>query len=298
MNQIKATPVSAVKLAEKAIETMADANSKSEVDDDGLIRIKEHAQAVYDRHQKDPKQDSFNLLLLGEMGGGKTFILRTARFPVHLDSFDPGGSKGLRKWIKEGKIIVDSRWESESRLAPWAFDEWLEVMEHRQRIGYFKHIGTYALDSSTMWAEAAMNKILLAASRPGTSPRFTKDYEPQKNLMRNSIKEILDLPCDFIMTGHLEQFNDVAEGTVRYRYMTTGKGAIIIPTQFDEIWVCAPTEGSGGVKYRVLTQSTGTHTCRSRLAELGLLEQYEEPDIKAILKKVGHEYEDKPLLIG
>jgi len=76
--------------------------------------------------------------------------------------------------------------------------------------------------------------------------------------------------------------------------MTTGKGAIIIPTLFDEVYVMDPKKTSDGVKYRVLTQNTGTYTARSRLAKGGLLSMYEEPDIKGILRKAGMDVSDKP----
>lgn len=267
--------------------------------DKAFLDARKQAAELAEKYKNDKKQSSFNLLLLGEMGSGKTFLIRTARKPVHIDSFDPGGSKGLSDLIATGDIIVDSRYESEKPLSPFAFAEWKSVMDSRVRSKYFDYIGTYMLDSSTTWSKAIMNDVLKKAGLAGSSPRFTKDYQPQKNAIENAIYEMLDLPCDFILTGHLEAFKDEAEGgKVRFRYMTTGKGALVIPTLFDEIWVMDPKDSSNGVEYRVLTQNTGTYTCRSRLAKEGLLSQYEKPDIKAILKKVGRSTEDLPRLIG
>jgi hypothetical protein len=266
--------------------------------DKAFLDARKQAQELANKYKQDRRQQSFNLLLLGEMGSGKTFMIRTARKPVHIDSFDPGGSKGLEDFIESGDIIVDSRYESEKPLKPFAFTEWKSVMDSRIRSGYFNHIGTYVLDSSTTWAKAIMNSILKKAGLAGSSPRFTKDYQPQKTAIENAIYEMLDLPCDFILTGHLEPFKDEAEGgRVRFRYMTTGKGALVIPTLFDEVWTMDPKQSSAGVEYRVLTQNTGTFTCRSRLAKEGRLNQYEKPDIKAILKKVGRSSEDLPKLI-
>lgn len=263
-----------------------------------FLDARKMAQELAEKYKNDRKQTSFNLLLLGEMGSGKTFLIRTARKPVHIDSFDPGGSKGLSDFIAAGDIIVDSRYESEKPLKPFAFAEWKTVMDSRIRSGYFNHIGTYVLDSSTTWSKAIMNDILKKAGLAGTSPRFTKDYQPQKTAIENAIYEMLDLPCDFILTGHLEPFTDEADsGRTRFRYMTTGKGALVIPTLFDEVWVMDPKETSNGVEYRILTQNTGTYTCRSRLAKKGMLNQYEKPDIKEILKKAGKNAEDLPKLI-
>ena len=257
-------------------------------------KFKEEIAKLRQAYAEDPKQKTFNLLLLGEMGTGKSFILRTARLPVHIDSFDPGGTKGLRDEIAAGKIIADTRYESEDRLRPFVYQIWKTEFMRRRSEGYFERMGTYCLDSSTSWAEAVMNRILQKANIEGEAPRFTKDYTPQKIEIQNMMRYMLDLPCDFVLTGHLEQYIDQGEQSIRYRYMTTGKGAIIIPTLFDEVYVMDPKKTSDGVKYRILTQNTGTYTARSRLAKGGLLSMYEEPDIKGILRKAGMDVSDKP----
>lgn len=258
-------------------------------------KIKEEFSKLRQMYNEDSKQKSFNALVLGEMGSGKTFLLRTARLPVHIDSFDPGGTKGLRDEIRDGKVVVDARYESEDRLSPSMYQIWKTEFMRRKTMGYFEAISTYCLDSSTRWAEAIMNRILQKAGIAGEPPRFTKDYTPQKIEIQNMLNLILDLPCDCIITGHLEQTKDEASGMVTYRYMTTGKGALIIPTLFDEVWVMSPKETSSGVAYRILTQNTGTYTARSRLSKGGLIETYEEPNIKKILVKAGMPTTDKPL---
>lgn len=259
--------------------------------------IKAEAKKMAEAYKNDPKQKSFNALILGELGTGKTFIARTARKPVHIDSFDPGGSKCLRDEIAKGEIIVDARYESEDRLNPSMYQVWKTEFDRRRKMGYFERIGTYMIDSSTSWAEAIMNRVLQIAEREGKAPRFTKDYTPQKMEIFNMLSWCLDLPCDFILTGHLEQFEDAENKTIKYRYLTVGKAAIIIPTKFDEIYIMVAKEASDGVKYRLLTKNTGTYTARSRLAKEGLLDTYEEPDIKKILKKAEMDSSDKPLLI-
>lgn len=265
---------------------------------DSFLEAKKNAAEVAKMYSNDPRQDTFNLLLLGEMGKGKTYIANTARKPVHIDSFDPGGTKGLRDKIASGDIIVDSRYESEDPMKPTMMPLWISEMERRLKSGYFDHIGTYMIDTSTSWSEMIMNDILKKAGIAGQQPRWAHDYGPQKTLIRNYLKKCLDLPCDFILTGHLEMYKDDAEGgKTRFRFSTTGKGAITIPTMFDEIWIADSKETSSGIEYRILTQSTGTYSCRSRLAGNGLLEKFEKPDIKAILTKVGQNAEDKPRLI-
>jgi hypothetical protein len=260
------------------------------------LDIKTEVAEIRKRYSEDPRQKSFNVLVLGEMGSGKTFLLRTVRFPCHIDSFDPGGTKCLRDEIAAGKIIADTRFESEDRMHPSMFQLWKTEFEKRRQGGYFDQIATYCIDSSSTWAEAIMNRILQKAQIAGEAPRWAHDYVPQKIEIQNRLRVCLDLPCDFFLTGHLEQYEDQEDQRIRYRYMTTGKGTIIIPTLFDEVYVMDPKRSSAGVEYRILTKNTGTHTARSRLAKGGMLDIYEEANIKKLLKKAGLPAEDKPLI--
>jgi len=248
-------------------------------------------------YKEDPRQATFNLLVTSESGMGKTFMMRTARKPVHIDSFDPGGTKGLRDWIKKGEVIPDTQYENEDPMKPTAFASWKANFEARERGGYFDHIGTYVLDSATTWSDAIMNNILKLAGIPGQSPRYTKDWTPQKIEIRNYIKRMLNLPCDFVLNGHLKMNTD-GEESVKFRFMTTGQGMLTIPLLFDELYVLSTKETASGVTFRLLTKPTGKYLARSRLAADGIFDTYETPDIKHLLKKAGLPTDDKPLLTG
>lgn len=259
-------------------------------------KILEEMNKVRDYYDKDPQQSKFNVLLTGESGTGKSYLSRTCRKPVHFDSFDPGGTKGVREYIAKKEIIVDSIYEGEDPRNPFAFEEWKKNFEWREKNGYFDYIGTYYLDSCTTWSEAIMNNILKKDKIAGQAPRFTKDYTPQKVEIRNWMRRILDLPCDVVVTGHLKLREDPDKGHI-FRLMTTGDGMIIIPLLFDEIWVTRTKETSSGSDFQILTQSTGLYLARSRLAADKKLAPVEVPDMKALRKKVGLSVEDKPLFL-
>ena len=253
------------------------------------------AEKLRQLYKEDPRQHSFNLLLLGETKTGKTYLMRTARFPVHIDSFDPGGTKGLRDYILKGDIVADTQFESEDPLKPEMYSKWKSEFEYRFNHGYFESFGTYVLDSATIWAEAIMNWILKKAGRAGEPPKFTKDYFPQRVEIRNYVRKMLDLPCDLVLTGHLEAIEDKVTGDVKWRFLTTGQGTIIIPLFFDELWNTIGREVAGGVKYQLLTKSTGPYLAGTVIGKESF-ETYEEPNIKALLKKAKWPCEDKPKL--
>lgn len=269
----------------------------------GYDKLKE-LERVKKYYAGDNLQKRFSALVTGESGSGKSFLLRTCRKPIHIDSFDPGGTKGLRKWIEKGDIVADTQWENEDPYSPSQFGEWMKTTEIRIKTGYFDMFGTYCLDSASSWGDAVMNYQLKGAGRPGEAPKFTKDYTPQKTWMVNYIKKLMTLPCDFILTGHLrmieETLGQTKEGSdikrVIYRFLTTGQAMVTIPLQFDELYVLASKDTPRGIERRLLIESQGTYIARSRLKADGKLNAEEDPDIKKLLKKIGLDWEDKPPL--
>ena len=183
-------------------------------------------------------------------------------------------------------------------MEPFAFEQWKRDMEDKVLSGFFNHIGTYVLDSLTSWQQAILNSLLDKVGFTGTTPIGKRDYLPQRTLIENMVHEILTIPCDVIITAHLTPVNDAETGNTEWVIMTTGMAKYNLPTLFDEIWIMDPEETSGGVEYRILTQNTGSKIARSRLNIDGKIEQYEKPNIKAILKKASEDYSDLPRLLG
>jgi hypothetical protein len=255
-------------------------------------------------YEEDEKQQGFNLLLLGEPGSGKTPILLTARKPVYIDSFDPKGTVGLKKWINNGQIIADTRWEDDDPYDPTAFGEWEKKFKKQYASGFFDHLGTYVIDSATTFTEAAMNFKMGEAGRAGYTPHRNKDYNPAKVIIQNYLRRCLNLSCDFILTGHLKAIDKlirvdkktgIETRKISYRFLTIGQAATFIPLLFSEMYVVKGEEGPRGTKRKLLTDAVGEYIARSKLSAGEFLDAKEEPDIKAILEKVGLSVKDKPL---
>lgn len=263
------------------------------------IDLKKYNAELARMYYEDPGQKGFNLLLLGEYGSGKTFILRTARFPIHIDSFDPGGTKCLRDLIARGEIVADTRYESEDPYNPSVYEKWYREFNYRKREGYFDQFATYCLDSSTNWGKSVLGAFVKKnGGDPTAVPNYKQHYHFQKFDIMAYIRNILTISCDCIVTGHLAKEKDEDLGQIFFRYIATGDHAQTIPLLFDEIWIMQSYPSGEGVKYRVLTESTGQYQARSRLSAGGRLKTYEEPDIKAILHKVGLPTDNKPKLFS
>jgi len=263
---------------------------------------------VTDYYNKDPLQKRFSAIVTGETNAGKTYLLRSARFPIHIDSFDPGGTKCLGDLIRceenpNGQIIADTTFENEDPFNPSAYAEWQKVTNLRLETGYFNLFGTYCLDGLTTFGKAVMNFQLASKGREGEVPQMRKDFNPQKNFIENYIRKLMNLSCDFILTGHLKEIEEllaidsssgIKRKEVKYRLYVTGQAVITIPLLFDELYTII---GKGNPpKREMLIDSLGKYIARSRLKRNGKLDAVEEPNIRKLLKKIGLKWEDKPRL--
>lgn len=255
-------------------------------------------------YKQDPRQSSVRILLMGQSGTGKTRLIGTSRKPVHIDSFDPGGTLTIRKFINAGSIVADTAYELERPEKPSVFERWATDFENRFKSGYFeKYIQTYVLDSSTKWADSIMNFVLKKNGMSGEAPRF-QDYNTQKAIIQKCLSHILTLPCDVIVTGHLTEerekqvlekgtkqaeFVDIVTG---YKYFTVGQGAITIPLLFDEKWITVCETVGVRNKYSLITAPYNLYKASTRIGA-DIFSSKEEPDICKLLEKAGWPTDDK-----
>ena len=271
-----------------------------------MIEIQKEAKKLKEMYQNDPRNNSFNAIIYGGTGSGKTSLLRTCRLPLHVDSFDPGGSKVLEgeailngakypDYMSQGNIIVDSRYENEDPIHPKSASLWDKEFHRRLKMGYFDCVGTYALDSLTTWAQDIMYEVIKKAGRSGGTPQ-QNDWLPQMTIIENALRGIMSLPCDCILIGHEDTAKDEATGKMYNSLLITGKLKMRVPLLFDEVYAALTKETSKGIEYQLLTRKSGLYQARSRMSNKNQLDTYEIPNIKNILKKVGRNYEDKASL--
>lgn len=237
------------------------------------------------------KGKKYNLIIYGDKGSGKSTIFRTARKPVFIDSFDPGGTIVLRDEIEKGTIVVDTRWEDDDPKDPHVFKEWDVEFHRRKKEGFFDMFATYGIDSFTTFSIVAMNAVLKKRGRaggvPSTGAGEENDYVLQMLYLENSLAGMFNLPCDLVVTAHPDADKDDTTGKIFVGPLITGKAKIRIPLLFDEMYYAKSEATKDGVTYSVLTKLTGTFKVSSRLSNKGQLEMYEEPNIKKILRKCG-----------
>ena len=246
-------------------------------------------------YDEDPRAKRFNALIMGRTGTGKTHLLTTCRKPILLHSFDPGGSltRALQPDIKRGDIVVDNRFEEDSVEDPRAWNLWERTFKDLRAKKAFNYFGTYAVDGLTSAGEVLMNQIVKVDPKNTTGIPQLQNYLRQQITLVNMIRQALMLPCDVIFTGHIGTEKDEVLGTIITALFVSGKLVVKIPLLFDEVYVTQVRRGSSGGNYGLLTTNDGLYQARTRMGG-GIFLPFEEPDIKALLKKAGKDYKDKP----
>lgn len=262
------------------------------------LDIKTEVERLRSQYAADPRSETYNSIIYGDMGTGKTHTLLTAPLPLFVHSFDPGGTNTIedQSLIDKGLLIIDKTFEREDPRKPFAFDAWEKEFDKLEREGFFKHIGTYAIDSATTWAEAIMNAVLKRAGRTGGFPQ-QNDYGPQMNTIKIAMQRFTALPCHCILTAHVDTDKDEASGRMFAYPALTGKLKRRIPILFDEVYAAQAKSTSKGTEFSLLTQPDGMYNCRTRLGKDGKFAKFEEPNIKNLLKKAGKPFADKPGLL-
>ncbi len=239
------------------------------------------------RYEEDVTKGTFNAIVYGDIGSGKTKLLSTCRKPILIHSFDPGGMLTLRKepdFNKEGGIFVDNRFEREDAKNPSAYEAWEKEFDRLRKANFFSNVGTYAIDSATTWADALMNAVLKKAGRTAATPQ-QMDWMVQMNVIRDGMKAFCALPCDCILTAHVDYDKDEGSGRMVAGPMFTGKLKQKVPLLFDEIYRMVAQRTSKGTEYSLQTQADAMYRARTRLGTGGTFEAFEKPDIIELLKK-------------
>ena len=249
---------------------------------------------------------SFSAIVMGLAGVGKTSFLATGRRPLLIDSFDPKGTVVLEQMYPEeiGKsIIIRTFWDEDS-ANPSVHKRWEEVHNKDMEIGFYNYFGTYAIDSFTTWLDAVSNRVSVEQKRNRSKQKLSiSDYPIIYDHAKDVVKDMSQFDCDFILTAHLERYQDEASGRMVTDIRTYKSLQTELPLLFTEKYILEKVEVPKsttypqGVKYQLLTTAAGTYRASTQLGAGNRLAPVEDPNLKQILKKVGYPYDDKPSIV-
>lgn len=262
--------------------------------------------AAWRAEQEKLYNDPFiRILLLGQKGYGKTTICATARLPIHICSFDPGGTTSIRDEVtrSDGQITVDTRFEDEDLRHPKAFALWAADFEEMHRNDFFNALGTYVIDSGYLWMEslfakqklsfmgAVVNDVLPESAIKGKDLRNLFGHFLEANLYWT--RRLLCLPCNVIFTCHMDKFTDPQTGDQETSILSPGQASKErVPIPFPEVYVIKKKQDGSRT---LLTREEGIWRGSTRIGAKGKLDAHEPPNICGILRKCGLSTEPRTL---
>lgn len=234
-----------------------------------------------------------NTLLIGKSKAGKTRALETLPGATLIFSFDVGGWHSLYK--RKKNVIVTS-----------SFRDWLVTVKEpltsndilvveyltKDKIKVGGHpnfeatlLTNFILDHNSLWDEGTIEKsglchtsidsltgwqqptlefIVALNNRSETSQR---DYGMAINKINEMVQSCVNLPLDFILTGHTVIEKDDTTGMIKEELMVYGKQLpTIICAKFDEILLSVRQRTPTGLEYLWATVPEGwmeTAGCRN-----------------------------------
>lgn len=274
---------------------MANNNELQQVQLASFRREVQQLDQIYD---SDTRGETFRGIIVGKQGSGKTSLALTAPALVHIDSFDPGGTVVLEEEIKAGKILADTRFEVDSLDEPKAFNLFDASLTRRIKSGYFNFINTYILDSLTTLGVSALNLVVrerIAKGKHSSETPQKDDWMPQMTKIKKVIQKVSTLPCNVIITAHLQMKEDKVTEQFHNQLLVTGNLQQLIPILFGEVYVLETKDTPQGIKRALLTQPWGEYSkiAKTRLGRRGRFELWEPADIRGLLKKAGKPFEDR-----
>ena len=241
------------------------------------------------------QQKQFNALIYGPPASGKTAILRTCRKPVLVDMFDPFGHKTqlLADDIAKGNILVryygHDRWHH-----PTMFSKWMAEYEQAKQQDLFRHLGTYCLDSLTSFTRYMAYHIAAKNGKSKSDGTLSlADYKLQLYQIMDLITDMMNLPCDVIVTAHIQlEIDNFANETHTYVALPPSQRTEV-PTAFMEKWITRVING----KHVLQVKPDGKYMAETRIGSTAF-NTIEEQDVKKLLAKVGLNTEDLPSLVS
>ena len=244
-------------------------------------------------------------LVVSVKGVGKTYLIKTMPKPVFVFSFDPGGTDTLIKEKKEGSVIIET-YETDDFSKPHAYMNFQKDINEMGSTGFLKEFASVCFDSLTLLQSIMVSHLMKVNGRLGPTTGLMnptehgmriQDWGTILTLMRMHITQLHSLPCHTLMTGHVEKKLDEIKGGFVRQLSLGGASKNHIPYMTSEVYYLLKQDRDKGDLKKgsryLLTEGDGDYEATSRLAVTGKIKQYEEPNLRRLMKNVGLEADDK-----
>lgn len=214
------------------------------------------------------KDESFNILLTGMAGAGKSTLAATLPGKSIALIFDSNATKTYHDipWIdyeeflpselNKGVVPLKSgRGETRKEFSePVQYIEFEKKWNAALRDGFFDKYDNIIFDSITMMQRAIMDRTTYLNGRFGRMPEQA-DYAAEMTTTLNLIREATATKKRCCFISHIEQ-KEMGNDLIRYQLMATGKNRIYILAEMTEVLHVFKEETTDGPVYVLDTWGT------------------------------------------
>lgn len=218
------------------------------------------------------------ILIQGDSGSGKTVFAAGFPTPLYVADFDGKISSAAAFYANQperlAKIDYDSFPNATREARPFA-SFYTRLQQHRQLVGSgtFPY-KTYVIDSLTTLVDSLMQEIMTSMpsnkrmSAGTVQVPMLSDYNVLSGYFKQTLNQILSLPCNVIVTAHVQLNKDEMTGEIFREPLLPGKLAKFLPVVFEEVYRAFTIQKDGQTGYFAQTQSANGYTCRSQIKNL------------------------------
>jgi hypothetical protein len=222
----------------------------------------------------------FKVFVVGDYGTGKSIFASTFPTPGFLFDLDRGALTYRGKDFDYCSYdITPQSWIQ--------FEKDILEVTKLTREGKYK---TIVLDSTSTLTDLAMERALQLDPKrsPSNGPLWNVHYQIVKNLVEGKLRQIINLPANIVVIGHLQVIQDQESGAViDVQPLLTGQLSTKIPGYFDEVYCAFSRVKDGKVDYYLRTVPRGLYKARSRISGKERILPDEIPnDYQAIINAV------------
>lgn len=213
--------------------------------------------------------ENIRLLLFGDSGTGKTCFASGWPGPVHYADFD-GKVSSAAAFLADSPKLAEISYENYAPTdkigtAGARFNADLGKMRKEGKLP-----GTLVLDSLTTFSDEMMrylmklNPGIKRMDTLGAATPAMQDYQVARLFFKQMLGELLNLPCNLVVTAHVQMDKDEITGEILRTPMIAGKLSRELPILFPEVYRSYVKDG----KYLAQTKSDSKFQCRTQIRGL------------------------------
>jgi hypothetical protein len=218
-----------------------------------------------------PDLSDIKILYYGNSGSGKTVGALSYPTPMYVADFDGKVNSAARIMKEEQKKLIDyDDYRKASGDAFVLFESFVAKQHQLVKDKMFTY-KTIVVDSLTICADLMLKALMARYPSARVKPNIPsqQDYGVFTIEFKTFIMRLLELPCNIVVTGHIQESKDEMTGEMLRMILLPGaRLPKWLPVVFEEVHRTFTENRDGKTVYLAQTKSDVKFACRSQIPGL------------------------------